>query len=330
VITPWLLVYHSVSIYLLPCINVYIQRFCCSLWCMCCFCSCWLYRDSKFPASEKSLGATEAGNDGVKWKRGDDIIVGSSHAQLFAKGVDAKDFCQGALGNCWLLSALACLAEKPGSIEHAFSSREYNPRGKYTLKLYHPEKKRMVTLTVDDRFPTKNNSTMFASPSGGNQIWVMVMEKAFAKLMGSYANTEGGHVLLALHVITGDEILKYSFHGDQWGKLDVKVEVPEQGGKWKCRFISSSDKFDHAKMFELIKLYDKKGCVLGAGSAGKDDTISEGRGQGGGIVPGHAYTILDVRELHGFKLVCLRNPWGSFEWKGDCPTTRRSGTSTRL
>lgn len=32
---------------------------------------------------------------------------------------------------------------------------------------------------------------------------------------------------------------------------------------------------------------------------------------------GHAYTILSVAEAEGNKLLCLRNPWGKFEWKGD-------------
>ena len=32
---------------------------------------------------------------------------------------------------------------------------------------------------------------------------------------------------------------------------------------------------------------------------------------------GHAYSVVAVKEIDGFKLVKLRNPWGSFEWKGN-------------
>ena len=48
-------------------------------------------------------------------------------------------------------------------------------------------------VVIDDYFPVDgNNNALFAQPSGGVEIWVMVLEKCWAKLYGSYANTIGG------------------------------------------------------------------------------------------------------------------------------------------
>ena len=35
------------------------------------------------------------------------------------------------------------------------------------------------------------------------------------------------------------------------------------------------------------------------------------------VAQGHAYSVVAIKEIDGFKLVKLRNPWGSFEWKGN-------------
>ena len=56
---------------------------------------------------------------------------------------------------------------------------------------------------------------------------------------------------------------------------------------------------------------------MSASSTGQDNTIEEGRGKKGGIVPGHAYTILQVYSpiltlQSGIRLVKLRNPWSSY------------------
>eukprot|EP00967_Tisochrysis_lutea_P080525 scaffold110628_cov30-Tisochrysis_lutea.AAC.4 len=39
--------------------------------------------------------------------------------------------------------------------------------------------------------------------------------------------------------------------------------------------------------------------------------------QEGGLVPGHAYSLISARKLHsGAEILKLRNPWGTFEWQG--------------
>jgi hypothetical protein len=38
--------------------------------------------------------------------------------------IEPADICQGAVGNCWLMSALACLAQVDGAIQLAFYTRE--------------------------------------------------------------------------------------------------------------------------------------------------------------------------------------------------------------
>jgi len=67
-------------------------------------------------------------------------------------------------------------------------------------------------------------------------------------------------------------------------------------------------------MFEIMLKYHKLGSILCAsGASGKD-----------GLHTGHAYSILEVRRAstgiisgETFKMVKVRNPWGSGEWSGD-------------
>ena len=69
-------------------------------------------------------------------------------------GVAPSDIAQGALGDCWLLAALAAVAEFPSYFEDAiFETKTFSPEGEYALKLYDIGKKAWETVTVDSYIP---------------------------------------------------------------------------------------------------------------------------------------------------------------------------------
>jgi len=57
-------------------------------------------------------------------------------------------------------------------------------------------------VVIDDLFPTHNGKPIF-SKNNQNEIWVMLLEKAYAKIYGSYQAIEFGVTGLALSSLTG-------------------------------------------------------------------------------------------------------------------------------
>jgi len=59
-----------------------------------------------------------------------------------------------------------------------------------------------TAIWVDDYFPVIDQRLVFTT--GRNQaIWVMLLEKAWAKVFKSYKNTEAGYVSEALRILSG-------------------------------------------------------------------------------------------------------------------------------
>jgi hypothetical protein len=71
--------------------------------------------------------------------------------------------------------------------------------------------------------------------------------------------------------------------------------------------------YDSGELWQKLIYWNDNNYLMGAGSpAGSDSDVSNM-----GIVQGHAYSILDVCEVEGTKLLQVRNPWGEeTEWKG--------------
>lgn len=107
----------------------------------------------------------------------------------------------GVLGNEWFLSAIAVLAERPALIERLFITKEVNEMGIYRVRLC--KNGEWVTVTVDDYFPCYPEGEPIFAKCHGNELWVMLLEKAYAKLHGNYYLLRGGFVNEALIDLTG-------------------------------------------------------------------------------------------------------------------------------
>ncbi len=71
-------------------------------------------------------------------------------------------------------------------------------------------------------------------------------------------------------------------------------------------------------LFRTMKKYDELGYLISASTPGEDKwTEEEEKPPEGGLVPGHAYSVIQVKEYNGNQLINIRNPWGTFEWDGD-------------
>lgn len=109
---------------------------------------------------------------------------------IFDHKVEASDIKQGQLGDCYFLAALSALAEKPVRIFNLFLVLEENPVKYYSCKILY--KGKWKTIDLDEYIPTLNGKPAF-SKAVGQELWVILLEKAWAKLYSSYKRIEAGY-----------------------------------------------------------------------------------------------------------------------------------------
>ena len=219
---------------------------------------------------------------------------------IFEKGATVDDIIQGSIGDCYFLSAVGSLCAYPDFFNKLFHIKQISSEHVYGIYLYLNGKWKLVL--VDDYFPCvskDDTKELFFSRSFQNEIWVSLIEKAWAKVNGCYANIGcGGYCYEAFDVLTEayTEHLEFKFYRKE--EIWIKMEDAS-----------------------------KKNYVMTAGIVDKDEKFNN-MIKRWGLDIGHAYTIINILKMeeNGVRLVKLKNPWGNREFSGDWSDRSRKWT----
>ncbi|XP_036592926.1 calpain-3 isoform X2 [Trichosurus vulpecula] len=246
-----------------------------------------LYLDPDFPPDETSLFYSQKFPIQFVWKRPPEIC---ENPRFIIGGANRTDICQGDLGDCWFLAAIACLTLNERLLFRVIPHNQTfteNYAGIFHFQFWRYGD--WVDVVIDDCLPTYNNQLVFTKSNHRNEFWSALLEKAYAKLHGSYEALKGGNTTEAMEDFTGG-VTEF---------FEIK-DAPRD-------------------MYKIMKKAIERGSLMGCSI----DTIVPVQYETRmtcGLVKGHAYSVTGLEETtfkgEKVKLVRLRNPWGQVEWNG--------------
>ena len=293
----------------------------------------------------------------IEWYPLSDI---SDCAQFFSDGIESNDVIQGCLGDCWFISALSVLATKDYLLRGEFSEEiledkkidseensmlstgvyppifhSFRKKGIFCFRFFKNFKWRYVL--VDNRLPCSkiynDNQTpvlLYGKCRSTNEFWVSLIEKAYAKLHGSYQSLASGFIDDGLVDLTGLTSKKMVIDTE-------KLKNPREADKlWEILLNNASleqnndnkkQKTEQGKVVSA-KYYTRNKTMMGCSVESKGNNMEQEvvlNNRHTGILAGHAYSILDVFEIpkprsnknrNKSRLLRIRNPWGRKEWNG--------------
>lgn len=225
----------------------------------------------------------------------------------------------------WFLLAVAQVATNRKCLQTLFVACDHKDIGMYTFQFYqpgdlfHPEPG-WQAVTIDDMIPVDGESTpVFGLTKDADELWLMLLEKAYAKFLGSYTHLhDGDHARCMRHLTGGVQLI------DTWDS--EAIDTDSQSVLWWTMVENTRNGLFSSAMRRIKQPRHKR-------DEGKEGTGLTRVDPNEPLQFSHGVQVLLTAELsmneandllaHAnrvsgpLKLLKIRNVYGTSDWTGD-------------
>ena len=234
-------------------------------------------------------GQGDSRREKIKWRRHEGVLFATDDLSVLD-----IEIIRGGVSVSGFIGALAAVAGREELLRKIIVSDELGTTGLCAFRFFKLGKWRSVK--VDNYLPcvTKSNILLSAQSANSDELWPNLIEKAYAKIHGSYASLKRD-----IHCPASKALMELTGTMVTTRKVDMLYE-------------------DEEELWESLSTHLNNGNLICCGHDTLDDVEGFSRSSLKGIIPDLVYSLGGLVELEDdTRLVKLDNPWGEAgNWYG--------------
>jgi hypothetical protein len=227
------------------------------------------------------------------------------------RNVHPAEVVQGGVGNCWMMAAIASLAQYPAAVRKLFGSWMRTTDRVHEVQVYNIALSQWNWITVSDEVPASEFGPLYARLPLDRTGWVLLLEKAIAKFGPQadrgkgYENLHGSFGGLGVALLSGSSTygvvtISHNKHGGVkiiGGQQTIRSDgMARWGSTWPfwARDVASMT-------WNKLTMGTSDSRLMVASIYNKNSTSTSETQLANGLYDGHGYSVLQAREFHPSK-----------------------------